>query len=83
MIYIGIDIAKRSHVACAMREDNSLAIHPFEFSETSAGYEKLRSRLQSLECDPGEILIGMEATGMLPTSPTNQEITSIKWESLF
>ncbi len=65
MFYVGIDIAKRSHVACVMREDNRLEIRPFEFSSTKSGFRKLQMQLQSLACDVSDILIGMEATGAL------------------
>jgi len=65
MFYVGIDIAKRSHVACVMREDNSLEIRPFEFASTKAGFRKLQMQLQSLACDISDVLIGMEATGLL------------------
>ncbi len=65
MYYVGIDIAKRSHVTCVMREDNSLEIKPFEFASTKSGFEKLRAQLSSLACDVSEVLIGMEATGLL------------------
>ena len=34
MYYVGVDIAKRSHVACVMRDDNTLAVKPFEFAST-------------------------------------------------
>ena len=60
MYYVGIDIAKRSHVACVMREDNSLEIRPFEFYSIKSGFEKLRAQLSSLSCDISEVLIGME-----------------------
>ena len=65
MFYVGIDIAKRSHVACVMRDDNSLEIRPFEFQSTKGGFEKLKAQLSSLACDVSEVLIGMEATGLL------------------
>ena len=65
MYYVGIDIAKRSHVACVMREDNRLEIRPFEFASTKSGFHKLQMQLQSLACDVSDILIGMEATGLL------------------
>lgn len=65
MYYVGIDIAKRSHVACVMREDNTLEIRPFEFTSNQSGFRKLLVHLQSLACDPSDIIIGMEATGML------------------
>ena len=65
MFYVGIDIAKRSHVACVMRDDNTLEIRPFEFPSTKAGFHKLQIQLQSLACSVSDILIGMEATGLL------------------
>lgn len=65
MYYVGIDIAKRSHVACVMREDNSLEIKPFEFVSNQSGFNKLLAHLQSLSCDLSDVIIGMEATGLL------------------
>lgn len=65
MYYVGIDIAKRSHVACVMGEDNSLVVKPFEFLSTQSGFRKLLAHLQSLACDPSDVIIGMEATGLL------------------
>jgi len=32
MYYVGIDIAKRSHVAVIMNEDNSLRVKPFSIA---------------------------------------------------
>lgn len=65
MYYVGIDIAKRSHVACVMREDNALEIRPFEFASSQSGFKKLLIQLQSLSCDVSDVIIGMEATGLL------------------
>jgi transposase len=65
MFYVGIDIAKRSHVACVLREDDRLQIKPFEFPASQRGFKKLLAQLQSLACDRDDILIGMEATGLL------------------
>ena len=65
MFYVGIDIAKRSHVACVMKEDNTLEIKPFSFTSSHNGFKKLLIQLQSLSCDPSEVIIGMEATGLL------------------
>jgi transposase len=65
MYYVGIDIAKRSHVACVMGEDNSLIVKPFEFLSTQSGFKKLLVHLQSLSCDLSDVIIGMEATGLL------------------
>jgi len=65
MFYVGIDIAKRNHVACVMREDNLLEIEPFVFTSTQNGFKKLLMQLQSLSCDCSDIIVGMEATGLL------------------
>ena len=65
MYYVGIDIAKRSHTACVMCEDNTLKIKPFAFDATKQGFETLQTRLVLLECDRSEVLIGMEATRLL------------------
>jgi transposase len=65
MYYVGIDIAKRTHVAVIMNEDNSLKIKPFSFNNDKAGFKKLLIHLQTLCCDIYDIVIGMEATGLL------------------
>lgn len=65
MYYVGIDVAKHFHVACVMCEDNTLKIAPFKFASTQEGFYKLHMQLQSLACDISDILIGMEATGLL------------------
>lgn len=65
MYYVGIDIAKRVQVASVMNEDNSLKIKPFSFNNNDLGFKKLLIQLQSLSCDLSDIIIGMEATGLL------------------
>jgi len=65
MYYVGIDIAKRSHVAVIMNEDNSLKVKPFSFHNDKRGFKKLLIHLQTLCCDLSDIVIGMEATGLL------------------
>ncbi|MEF3191856.1 MAG: IS110 family transposase [Campylobacterales bacterium] len=65
MYYVGIDIAKRSSVACVLRDDNTIVVKPFEFSTEESGFQKLLAHLQALSCDLGDIIIGMEATGLL------------------
>jgi len=65
MYYVGIDIAKRTHVAVIMNEDNSLRVKPFSFNNNKLGFKKLLTHLQTLCCDLSDIVIGMEATGLL------------------
>jgi len=65
MYYVGIDIAKRAHVAVIMNEDNTLKVKPFSFNNDKSGFKKLLIHLQTLCCDLSDIVIGMEATGLL------------------
>ncbi len=65
MYYVGIDIAKRAHVAVIMNEDNTLKVKPFSFNNDQSGFKKLLIHLQTLCCNLSDIVIGMEATGLL------------------
>jgi transposase len=62
--YIGIDIGKRFHVACAMDEKNSFSKH-LKFSSLKEGYEKLKAFLLAVQEEEAKdgLLIGFEATG--------------------
>ena len=59
MIYVGIDIAKETHVAAAMNTDGVVLIKPFMFQNDHEGFKLLRSKIDALE---GDILIGLEST---------------------
>ena len=63
MLYIGIDVAKRSHVAAAMGDGGEVAAEPFEFRNTQKGFERLLDRLARRGVSAGGSLVGMEATG--------------------
>lgn len=63
MVYIGIDIAKRSHVLSAVDGGGRTVIESFRFANTDAGFGKLLERLGKAGIAPGECLAGMEATG--------------------
>ena len=63
MINIGIDIAKKSHVAAAVDGSGKVLVRSFQFNNTADGFEKLQARLAKAGAEPGEALIGMEATG--------------------
>ena len=41
MICIGIDIAKRSHVASAVDEDGGTVVESFKFDNTANGFAKM------------------------------------------
>ena len=59
MIYVGIDIAKETHVAAAMNADGVVLIEPFAFQNDHEGFKLLKSKLDTLK---GDILIGIEST---------------------
>jgi transposase len=60
--YIGIDIGKYTHVACALSVENTFSKH-LHFNSLRSGFEKLLEFLESLGCTQDEVIIGCEATG--------------------
>ena len=60
MIYLGIDIAKKLHVAAAISSDGEIIFEPFEFSNDSDGFSKLLSTIQAFQKD--DLIIGLEST---------------------
>lgn len=65
MFYIGVDIAKETNVACVIDDKEQMIISPFPFKSSTSGFKKLLANIQSLACDVSDIVIGMEATGLL------------------
>lgn len=63
MYYIGIDIAKRSHVAAVQDAEGAVVIPAFKFSNTQTGFEEFLQRLKDKDVNPDECKVGMEATG--------------------
>mgnify|MGYP000482660175 FL=1 len=60
MIYVGIDIAKRTHYASVMNSDGKILAEPFPFTNDLAGFQKLLSCIGSFPKE--QLLIGMEST---------------------
>lgn len=63
MIFVGIDIAKTSHVACAIDEAGDRLTRPLPFKNTEDGFEKLIAWLEGAAEDPSGAFVAMEATG--------------------
>ncbi|MCO5186593.1 MAG: IS110 family transposase [Anaerolineae bacterium] len=61
MVYIGIDIAKRSHTALALTADRDIVWSDVSVSNDRDGFEALQQRLIDLDAD---ILVGLEATSI-------------------
>jgi transposase len=71
---VGIDIAKRCHVLCALdARTGKVHLRPRTFAATAAGYAELRALLQAWG-EPGAILLGLEATGCL-WEPLYEDLT--------
>ena len=65
MFYVGIDIAKEFSVCSVINDKEEMIIKPFPFNSTAGGFKKLLNNIESLNCSKDEIVIGMEATGLL------------------
>lgn len=60
MIYVGIDIAKETHVAAVMNADGVILIEPFPFANNHEGFKLLKTKLATL--DKESVLVGLEST---------------------
>lgn len=58
--FVGIDIAKFTHVACIIDGNGQVVVEPFSFENTLEGFCLLRSHLDCL--DSIDIVIGFEST---------------------
>ena len=58
--FVGIDIAKNTHWASCISSDGEIIFEPFSFANDNNGFQKLISKLESL--DKTKILIGLEST---------------------
>ena len=65
MYFVGIDIAKAFSVCSVIDDKEEMIIKPFPFNSSYGGFKKLINNIVSLNCDKSDIIIGMEATGLL------------------
>lgn len=63
MQYIGVDIAKHTHVAASELDDGAPHGRPFSFPNTEKGFAGLLQRFDELGATPDDCLIIMESTG--------------------
>ena len=62
MIYVGIDVAKETHYAAVMDDNNNVLVKPFDFTNDAVGFAKLISKLTSFPKE--KLLFGLESTGI-------------------
>ena len=63
MFIVGIDIAKRTHVASIINMDGEQVGKTFKFSNTKEGFECLIGKLNARSSNLSDFHIGMESTG--------------------
>jgi len=63
MLYLGIDIGKRSHVASLMSQEGKVLFKAFSFANSTDGGESLLAKLGEHVTSVCDVEIGMEATG--------------------
>jgi len=63
MLYLGIDIGKRNHVASLIDENSKILFKAFSFSNTLDGANSLLEKLSIYISTQNDVEIGMEATG--------------------
>lgn len=63
MVYAGVDIAKVDHVIGAVDERGSEVCRPMGFKNSAEGFGRCEAWLEGAAASPGEVLVGMEATG--------------------
>jgi len=65
MYYVGIDIAKKFHIACVLDEKGTLVKKNYRIESDISCFELFIQVLNDIDRDKSKFLIGMEATGTL------------------
>lgn len=64
-VYVGMDLAQRSHQVAVVRSSGELMGRPFEVGRGRRGIQELLDRLGFVSLDPAELVVTVEATGNL------------------
>lgn len=62
MFIVGIDIAKRSHVARIIDSEGQTVVKPFSIRNSCSGYNALVARMNKISNHKSEFILAMEAT---------------------
>jgi transposase len=65
MKYVGIDIAKRFHIACILDESNNYLKKNYRIESELTDFDLFYQVLELIDKDKSQFIIGMEATGLL------------------
>ena len=63
MLYVGIDIGKRSHTVALLDDQGQVRGKPFIILNSHSGMERLRKRVEQANPKQEPVVFGMEATG--------------------
>ena len=63
MIYVGIDVAKDKHDCFITNSDGEALFNVFTIANNLDGFNELLNKIISLETNPDNVKIGLEATG--------------------
>ncbi len=65
MYYVGIDIAKKFHIASVLDDNNNIIKKNYKIESELSDFTLFTSMLSSIDQDKQNFIIGMEATGLL------------------
>jgi len=65
MKYVGIDIAKKFHIACVLDDTGTMIKKNYRINSELTDFDLLYQLLELIDKDKSQFLIGMEATGLL------------------
>jgi transposase len=65
MYYVGIDIAKRFHIASVLDDNNIIIKKNYRIESEVSDFDLFVSMLSEIDQDKTNFIIGMEATGLL------------------
>jgi transposase len=60
---VGIDVGAETCAVCILRPDKTTVRPPFMIANAASGFARLAAALSQLDCPPGQIRVGLEATG--------------------
>lgn len=62
MFIVGVDIAKRAHEAIVIDSSGTVIQNPFNFKNTTQGFEQFLAKLDKISCNKQDFIIAMEST---------------------
>lgn len=62
MFIVGVDIAKRAHEAIVIDSSSTVIQKPFNFKNTTQGFEQFLAKLDKISCNKQDFIIAMEST---------------------